>query len=143
MLNDMGGKGRGKGKGNTLPQCPKGMHKMSKEALRQECLTRGITIPDACTRPEMIMMIHNYVAEFHPLHSSTFNIPSTPLHPQLCELCQRIHSTPQINEPQQHPRIQNYLADPAASSINPKEINPEKRKKNELQYADLQQQQQQ
>ena len=49
----------------------------------------------------------------------------------------------EINVAQQHRRIQNYLADPAASSINPKEINPKKRKKNELQYADLQQQQQQ
>ena len=153
MLNDMGGKGRGKGKGNTLPQCPKGMRNMSKEALRQECLTPGITIPGACTRPEMIMMINNYVTEFQPLHSSAFNIP-------WFELCQRMVARGfrmplqcawpdselcggEINEAQQHRRIQNYLADPAASSINPKEINPKKRKKNELRYADLQQQQQQ
>ena len=141
----MGGKGRGKGKGNTLPQCPKGMHKMLKEALKQECDTRGITIPDECIRPEMIMMIQTYVAEFHPLDFSTFNI-------SWFELCKRMHArgfrmplqsaSPdtelrggEINVAWQHEmmihrRIQNYLTDPPASSINPKEINPKKRKTN-------------
>ena len=48
---------------DPLAKSPKGLDNMLKEELKQECLLREINQPDPCTRPKMIVLIRDDMAQ--------------------------------------------------------------------------------